>query len=107
NRAPLPALRLCRRAAAARPGPHAGRGHRARAVAGAVGTACRVGAPPQPAGLAGGGRPPGWQPPSAVAAADHGMSGPQVIVGMSGGVDSSVAALLLRDSGTPIAGLFM
>ncbi|MGY1409269.1 tRNA 2-thiouridine(34) synthase MnmA [Luteimonas sp. A611] len=35
------------------------------------------------------------------------MSGPQVIVGMSGGVDSSVAALLLRDAGTPIAGLFM
>ena len=35
------------------------------------------------------------------------MSGAEVIVGMSGGVDSSVAALLLRDAGTPIAGLFM
>jgi len=35
------------------------------------------------------------------------MSAPRVIVGMSGGVDSSVAALLLRDAGTPIAGLFM
>ena len=30
-----------------------------------------------------------------------------VIVGMSGGVDSSVAALLLQRSGTPIEGLFM
>lgn len=35
------------------------------------------------------------------------MSGAEVIVGMSGGVDSSVAALLLREAGTPIAGLFM
>jgi tRNA-specific 2-thiouridylase len=35
------------------------------------------------------------------------MSTPDTIVGMSGGVDSSVAALLLRDSGKPIAGLFM
>ncbi|MGH8075562.1 MAG: tRNA 2-thiouridine(34) synthase MnmA [Lysobacter sp.] len=31
----------------------------------------------------------------------------RTIVGMSGGVDSSVAALLLRDAGEPIAGLFM
>ena len=35
------------------------------------------------------------------------MSTAQVIVGVSGGVDSSVAALLLRDAGHPIAGLFM
>jgi len=35
------------------------------------------------------------------------MSGIRTIVGMSGGVDSSVAALLLRDAGEPIAGLFM
>jgi tRNA-specific 2-thiouridylase len=35
------------------------------------------------------------------------MSAPDVIVGMSGGVDSSVAALLLRDAGVPVAGLFM
>ena len=35
------------------------------------------------------------------------MSAPEVIVGMSGGVDSSVAALLLRDAGQSIAGLFM
>jgi len=35
------------------------------------------------------------------------MKTPDVIVGMSGGVDSSVAALLLRDAGTPLAGLFM
>jgi len=31
----------------------------------------------------------------------------QVIVGMSGGVDSSVAALLLRDEGLKVAGMFM
>ena len=35
------------------------------------------------------------------------MSAPRTIVGVSGGVDSSVAALLLRDAGEPIAGLFM
>jgi tRNA-specific 2-thiouridylase len=35
------------------------------------------------------------------------MSNARVIVGMSGGVDSSVAALCLRDAGEPIAGLFM
>lgn len=31
----------------------------------------------------------------------------RTIVGVSGGVDSSVAALLLRDAGEPVAGLFM
>jgi len=31
----------------------------------------------------------------------------RTVVGMSGGVDSSVAALLLREAGEPIAGLFM
>jgi tRNA-specific 2-thiouridylase len=35
------------------------------------------------------------------------MPTPAIIVGMSGGVDSSVAALRLRDAGEPIAGLFM
>jgi tRNA-specific 2-thiouridylase len=35
------------------------------------------------------------------------MSVPRTIVGVSGGVDSSVAALLLRDAGEPLAGLFM
>jgi tRNA-specific 2-thiouridylase len=35
------------------------------------------------------------------------MSNARTIVGMSGGVDSSVAALHLRDAGEPIAGLFM
>jgi tRNA-uridine 2-sulfurtransferase len=35
------------------------------------------------------------------------MEQPLVIVGMSGGVDSSVAALLLQRAGTPIAGMFM
>lgn len=35
------------------------------------------------------------------------MSGARTIAGMSGGVDSSVAALLLRDAGEPLAGLFM
>lgn len=35
------------------------------------------------------------------------MSTPRTIIGLSGGVDSSVAALLLRDAGEPLAGLFM
>jgi tRNA-specific 2-thiouridylase len=35
------------------------------------------------------------------------MDQPLAIVGMSGGVDSSVAALLLQRAGTPIAGMFM
>ncbi len=35
------------------------------------------------------------------------MSPPRIIVGMSGGVDSSVAALLLKQQGEAIAGLFM
>ena len=35
------------------------------------------------------------------------MTGPDVIVGLSGGVDSSVAALLLQRDGYAIAGLFM
>lgn len=35
------------------------------------------------------------------------MSAPEIIVGVSGGVDSSVAALLLRDAGERVAGLFM
>ena len=72
------------------------------------GAAGSAGAPPQPAGLAvvadylAGRRHP------ADAAAAAGMSeSARTIVGMSGGVDSSVAALLLRDAGEPIAGLFM
>lgn len=35
------------------------------------------------------------------------MAGVDTIVGVSGGVDSSVAALLLRDQGVAVAGLFM
>lgn len=35
------------------------------------------------------------------------MTAVRTIIGVSGGVDSSVAALLLRDAGEPVAGLFM
>ena len=35
------------------------------------------------------------------------MSGTRIVVGVSGGVDSSVAALLLRDAGFEVTGLFM
>mgnify|MGYP001553340762 FL=1 len=35
------------------------------------------------------------------------MTPPSVIVGMSGGVDSSVAALLLQRANVPLAGMFM
>ena len=35
------------------------------------------------------------------------MNPPRIVVGMSGGVDSSVAALLLRDAGAEVIGLFM
>lgn len=35
------------------------------------------------------------------------MSSPRIVVGVSGGVDSSVAALRLVQSGQPVAGLFM
>ena len=35
------------------------------------------------------------------------MSAPGIILGVSGGVDSSVAAWLLREAGEPVAGLFM
>src|SRR3546814_14109099 len=44
---------------------------------------------------------------SAVAAWAGVVTAPRTIVGMSGGVDSSVPALLLRDAGESIAGLFM
>src|SRR5690606_18981811 len=107
---PLPALRVRGRAGAPRPGTPAGHRDRPGRLDDARRIAGRVGAPPQPAGVAGGGRPPRRTPPSARPAAARPLrtvSGADVIVGMSGGVDSSVAALLLRESGERIAGLFM
>src|SRR5690606_33946908 len=77
-------------------------------MADAGGTARRGRAPPQPAGLARGRRLPRRQPASAVAGTAAGMSGAaRIVVGVSGGVDSSVAALLLRDAGREVIGLFM
>ena len=35
------------------------------------------------------------------------MSGQRIAVGMSGGVDSAVAALLLREQGWDVTGIFM
>src|SRR5690606_32612720 len=105
---PLPALRLCRRTRPRNPGCEAGRRHRPRPVADAGGTAGRGGAPPQPAGLAHRRRFPRRLPASAVAGgADRMSGGTRIVVGMSGGVESSVAALLLRDAGLDVPGLFM
>src|SRR5690606_3820400 len=87
-------------------------GYRAGLVADPGGTAGPVRRAPQPPGLAGGGRLPRRSatparpgPPAVVNAA--GSTPARTIVGMSGGVDSSVAALLLQQAGEPIAGLFM
>src|SRR5690606_22963993 len=107
-RAPLPALRLRRPAAGPRSRPPPRRGHRADAVDDAGRAPGRVRAPPQPPRVAGRGRLPLREPAAALAAAIGAlMAAPSIIVGMSGGVDSSVAALLLRDAGEAVAGLFM
>src|SRR5690606_37304323 len=82
--------------------------HLARPVADARRTPGPCRPPPQPAGLAGRGRSLGRQPAAALAAALGAlMATPGVIAGMSGRVDSSVAALLLRNAGEAVAGLFM
>src|SRR5262245_53417859 len=112
NGPPLPALRVLRRARAPRSRARARHRHRTRAVDDARRTGCRARPPPQSAGVARGGRCARRAPPSALAGATVGLKmdvkrSVRTIVGMSGGVDSSVAALLLRDAGEPIAGLFM
>src|SRR5690606_19419172 len=103
----LPALRLRRHRPGAPSGTHPGRRHRARRVAVPGGTAGRIHAPPQPAGVAGRSRLAGRAAPAAGPGAPAVSTHPRTVVGVSGGVDSSVAALLLARAGEPLAGLFM
>jgi len=49
----------------------------------------------------------GYNGPPAVKVESAFVNADRVIVGMSGGVDSSVAALLLRREGRDVSGLFM
>src|SRR5207342_443344 len=115
ERPPLPAFRVRCRARAPRPHALPGYRHRTRHVDDAHRTDLPPRSPPQPAGVACRRGPPRGPSPSVVDGAATRLSVPKMeahrsirtVVGMSGGVDSSVAALLLREAGEPIAGLFM
>src|SRR5690606_23900698 len=108
--AALPAFRVRRRTGPGTPRPRAGHRHRARHVDDPGRAVVGSRTPSQPAGVASGRGLPRRPPPAAVDAARAVMGpvpAPRTIVGMSGGVDSSVAALLLQRAGEPVAGMFM
>src|SRR5690606_31348900 len=115
-RQPVPALHLCRTAPASRRGAPPRQRDPARALARPRRDRCRRGSsaqspdpaqhrrldrrPPPAAGLH---FPPGLRPAPDLMA----MTPALTMVGVSGGVDSSVSALLLARSGHAVAGMFM